>query len=257
MICCLAARREEDQSANTDNPAIRPVTHDEDLLCSPFPGLAGEDPERVARISREISEAFRALNDVTKAVTFFGSARSLPQEADYELARGVAAQLGREGFAIITGGGRGVMEAANRGARDAGAMSIGLNIELPFEQELNEFVDVAITFRYFFARKLMFVRYASAFVVLPGGFGTLDELFEALTLIQTRKIRHFPVCLLGSSHWEGLMKWIHEELVNSRKIGKGDLDLVHVTDDPVEVVSTIRSAHSRQLAELRGGSPHG
>lgn len=230
----------------------RRSTDDEDLLCNPYPGLTAGDPERVARISLEISEAFSALQGVTKAVSFFGSARSQERDSEYKLARTLAADLGHRGFAIITGGGPGIMEVANRGARDASAISIGLNIELPLEQELNKFVDLGIQFRYFFARKLMFVRYASAFVVFPGGFGTMDELFDALTLIQTGKIRHFPVCLIGSEHWEGLAEWIRAELLETQTIDSDDLDLLHVTDDIVQVRSIIESAHARQTRQAIG-----
>jgi uncharacterized protein (TIGR00730 family) len=208
------------------------------------------DLERVERMRAEISEAFRTLQGVTKAVSFFGSARVSGRQPHYKLARTLAAELGRAGFAIITGGGPGIMEAANRGAQDAGALSIGLNIELPVEQKLNDFVDLAINFRYFFARKLMFVRYASAFVVLPGGFGTLDELFNALTLIQTEKIRHFPICLVGSAHWGGLVGWIRARLEETGMIRDEDLDLLYVTDDPHPIPGIIESAYVRQFNQL-------
>ena len=224
------------------------ATYDEDLLCCPFPPLAGADPERVAKITTEIADAFGRLAHVTKAVSVFGSSRTTPHTPDYKLARAIASELGRAGFAIITGGGPGIMEAANRGARDAGALSIGLNIELPFEQGLNDFVDLPLRFRYFFARKLMFVRYASAFIVLPGGFGTLDELFEALTLIQTGKIRHFPVVLAGGSEWHGLIDWLRASVFASGKIGAGDLDLLHVTDDPALIRSIVEDGYTRQAA---------
>ena len=226
----------------------RRSTSDEDLLSIPLPPLSGIDLERVERVRDEISNAFRALQDVSKAVSFFGSARTSRSHLDYKLARRLAAELGHSGFAIITGGGPGIMEAANRGARDAGALSIGLNIELPFEQKVNDFVDLAISFRYFFARKLMFVRYASAFVVLPGGFGTLDELFEALTLLQTEKIRHFPVCLVGSAYWEGLLGWIHTKLLETEKIHEEDLNLLYVTDKLDSIREVIEAAHVRQRA---------
>lgn len=228
----------------------RNSTSDEDLLSLPFPPLSGVDLERVERMKEEISEALRALQGVTKAVSFFGSARASEEQSHYKLARRLAAELGRSGFAIITGGGPGIMEAANRGAQDAGALSIGLNIELPVEQKLNDFVDLAINFRYFFARKLMFVRYASAFVVLPGGFGTMDELFEALTLIQTGKIKHFPVCLVGSAHWDGLVGWIRTHLEETGMIEDEDLNLMYVTDDPHPIPGLIESAYVRQLNEL-------
>jgi uncharacterized protein (TIGR00730 family) len=154
--------------------------------------------------------------------------------------------LGEAGFAVITGGGPGVMEAANRGARDAGATSIGLNIELPFEEAQNEYVDIGLRFHYFFTRKVMFVRYACAFVVFPGGYGTLDELFEALTLIQTAKIQHFPVVLVDPGHWSGLVEWIRERLLADGRISPHDLALLQTTDDPVEVLEIVRAGASRQ-----------
>lgn len=188
-----------------------PATADEELLCClgpGYPGFADDDPDRVARIRDEVTYGFAALADVEHAVSIFGSARTPADDRHYILARTVAARLGTLGFDVITGGGPGIMEAANRGARDAGVPSIDLNIELPHEQMVNPFLDVSLWFRYFFVRKLMFIRYASALVVFPGGFGTLDELFEARTLIQTGKIRHFPVVLAGSSHWSGLESWV-------------------------------------------------
>ena len=218
------------------------MTLDQDLLCCPWSGsklLASDDPERVRRIAAEISGAFAALRDVGPAVAVFGSARVDIGDARYDLARATAEHLGRAGFAVITGGGPGLMEAANRGARDAGALSVGLNIELPHEQAVNDYVDLAVAFRYFFARKLMFVRYSSAFVVLPGGFGTLDELTEALTLIQTGKIEHFPVVLVGSRYWAPLIGWLGDALVDGGMIADDDLQLLHVTDDPDEVISIL------------------
>ena len=230
-----------------------PATTDEELLgcLGPgFPALAETDPERVQRIMAEVSEGFAALAHVHKAVSVFGSARSAPSHPDYELAVEVADRLGQAGFSIITGGGPGIMEAANQGARRAGVLSIGLNIELPFEQTMNGYVDLAVSFHYFFARKLMFVRYASAFVVFPGGFGTLDELFEALTLIQTGKIKHFPVVLVGSGHWSGLIDWMHEALHGTGKIRPSDTELLHVSDDPVEICAIVADAYLRQLPTL-------
>jgi len=169
----------------------------------------------------------------------FGSARTRTDSPDYEQARAVGAALGRAGFAVITGGGPGSMEAANKGAHEAGGLSIGCNIELPHEQHLNPYVDVSVEFHYFFARKTMFVKYSDAFVIMPGGFGTLDELFEALTLIQTGKIRHFPVVLMGHAYWDGLLEWMRETQLPAGTISQADLDLLRVTDDPDEAVSII------------------
>jgi uncharacterized protein (TIGR00730 family) len=229
--------------------------YDEELLCHlgpAFPSLVQTDPERVTRIAAEIATGFGALSEVNRAVSVFGSARAARGSFDYELATEVARCLGAAGFAIITGGGPGIMEAANRGAREAGALSIGLNIELPFEQHTNEYIDIDLRFRYFFARKLMFVRYASAFVVFPGGFGTLDELFEALTLIQTGRIRHFPVVLVGTSHWNRLAEWIRDFLEGAGKVDKSDTELLHVIDDPSEICALIEAAHFRQLRAAVG-----
>jgi uncharacterized protein (TIGR00730 family) len=242
-------RKRERPSAARAKKAPPAPTNDEELLSLPLPPLTAVDLERVQRMAEEISESFRALQGVNKAVSVFGSARTPRSHSDYKLARTLAAELGRSRFAIITGGGPGIMEAANRGAQDVGVLSIGLNIELPVEQKLNDFVDLAINFRYFFARKLMFVRYASAFVVLPGGFGTLDELFEALTLIQTEKIRHFPVCLVGSAHWKGLVGWIRARLEETGMIEDEDLSLLYMSDDAQEIREIVESAYRRQFNE--------
>ncbi|MCZ7537203.1 MAG: TIGR00730 family Rossman fold protein [Acidimicrobiia bacterium] len=228
-------------------------TADEELLCACGPELAAEDPARVERIAAELAAAFSAMRDVTRAASIFGSARAPRTGPDYALARRVAAALGKEGFSIITGGGPGLMEAANLGARDAGAPSIGLNIELPHEQAPNPYLDLSLRFRYFFARKLVFVRYAAAFVVLPGGFGTLDELFEALTLIQTGKISNFPVVLVGTDHWAGLLDWLRTRLLDQSRVGTDDLALLHLTDDPAEVCDIVTSGHAAQLAALKAG----
>ena len=203
----------------TTSPEHRPATADAELLIAPSaPGAQARDLERLDRIHTEIATGFSALTDLGPAVSVFGSARTSPDDPAYELARSIARGLGAAGYAIITGAGPGIMEAANRGARDAGATSVGLNIELPEEQVPNDYLDVCLDFRYFFARRLMFVRYASAFVVLPGGFGTLDELFEALTLIQTDKIAHFPVVLAGSDHWRGLLDWLDHQVLETGRI---------------------------------------
>jgi uncharacterized protein (TIGR00730 family) len=179
----------------------------------------------------------------------FGSARTPRDHPHYALMREVGAALGRAGFAVITGGGGGVMEAANRGAKDAGALSIGCNIELPHEQRQNDYLDIALLFRHFFARKVMFVRYACAFVIGPGGFGTLDELFESLTLIQTQTIRHFPVILVGSGEWDGLLEWLHDRALADHRIERSDLTELRVAGDPEEVARIVVAARRRQLRE--------
>lgn len=239
--------------ASAQSPAPRvPATFDEELLYCLGPGypdFADSDPDRVARIRDEVAYGFAALADVEHAVSIFGSARTARDDPHYLLAHRVAACLGACGFDIITGGGPGIMEAANRGAHEAAVRSIGLNIELPVEQSVNAFVNVPLRFRYFFVRKLMFIRYASAFVVFPGGFGTLDELFEALTLIQTGKIRHFPVVLAGSEHWSGLESWIRDRLLGNGMVSPADLELLTVADDPEQIAETIRATHCHQVEE--------
>jgi len=224
------------------------VTADEDLLAEPTVDLSVEDPAERARLDRiqaEITNGFVALDGLGPAVSIFGSARTAVDTPAYERTRSVARRLGAAGFAIITGGGPGMMEAANRGARDVGATSVGLNIELPHEQLPNEHLDVSLDFRYFFARRLMFVRYACAFVNVPGGFGTLDEMFEALTLIQTEKIDRFPVVLVGTDFWAGLLGWMDDQLLGRGMIDPADLDDLHVTDDPAGVVEAIISVVGR------------
>ncbi|MEU5841852.1 TIGR00730 family Rossman fold protein [Rhodococcus sp. NPDC047139] len=201
------------------------------------------DPWRVLRIQSEFVEGFGALAEVPRAVAVFGSARTPAGHPEYELGRRLGAALVDAGYAVVTGGGPGAMEAANRGASEAGGFSIGLGIELPFEQTINEWVDLGLNFRYFFARKTMFVKYSQAFVCLPGGFGTLDELFEALTLVQTRKITQFPIVLVGSDYWSGLVGWVRDVLVRDAKIAPADLDLLHVTDSVEETVNIILEAH--------------
>jgi hypothetical protein len=190
---------------------------------------------------------FDALSNIGPAVTIFGSARVSPEHPTYELVRSVAVALGRAGYAIITGGGPGLMEAANRGARDAGATSIGCNIELPHEQGSNPYVDLDLQFHHFFARKVMFVRYAQAFVVAPGGFGTLDELFEVLTLIQTGTVRNFPAILIGDGEWEGMLEWLRERALPDGRIDSDDLTGLHISTDPAEIVAIVEQ--SRRLAE--------
>ncbi|RBY85331.1 TIGR00730 family Rossman fold protein [Blastococcus sp. TF02A-26] len=203
------------------------------------------DPWRVLRIQSEFVEGFGLLAELPKAVSVFGSARTRPDDPYYQAGVEIGAALAKAGYAVITGGGPGAMEAANRGACEAEGLSVGLGIELPFEQELNEWVDVGIAFRYFFVRKTMFVKYAQAFVILPGGFGTLDELFESLTLVQTRKVTRFPVVLYGSAYWAGLIEWIRTTMVPAGTISAADLDLITITDDVAEVLAVIRESETR------------
>jgi uncharacterized protein (TIGR00730 family) len=225
-----------------------PQTFDEELIEAQEPAVVStlSDHDRLERIASELRTGFEALAPVGAAASFFGSARTPEDHPEYALARRTARLVGDTGMAVITGGGPGTMEAANRGARDAGALSIGLNIELPFEQGANPYCDIELEFHYFFTRKIMFVRYASGFVVFPGGFGTMDELFEALTLVQTDKIMAFPVVLVGTAYWKGLVDWIRERLLGDGKISPGDIDLLRVTDDPVEVRETLTSAVHRR-----------
>jgi uncharacterized protein (TIGR00730 family) len=230
--------------------SIRPSTADERLLDSHHRGeWKTKDAWRALRILSEFVEGFDTLADLPPAVSVFGSARSKPDSPECELAADLGAALAEAGYAVITGGGPGVMEAANRGATEAGGMSVGLGIELPFEQGLNQWVDIGIDFRYFFARKTMFVKYAQAFVVLPGGFGTLDELFEALTLVQTRKVTRFPVVLMGTAYWSGLFDWLRGTLLVDGKIGEADLDLILLTDDVDVAVAHIVDADAALAAE--------
>jgi uncharacterized protein (TIGR00730 family) len=220
----------------------RSDTEDRRFLERPELSFVDTDPWRVLRIMSEFVEGFGALADVPLAVTIFGSARVGEDDPMYQAARGVGNQLARAGFAVITGGGPGIMEAANRGCQEGGGLSIGCNIELPFEQRMNAFVDLGIDFNYFFARKTMFVKYAEGFVLFPGGYGTMDELFEALTLIQTGKAYHFPVVLFGSRYWQGLVDWLRDTVVAEKKITHEELELFTVTDDGTEVVEVIQKA---------------
>ncbi|WP_416902483.1 TIGR00730 family Rossman fold protein [Micromonospora echinospora] len=207
------------------------------------------DAWRALRILSEFVEGFDTMADLPPAVSVFGSARSKPDSTECQLAEQLGAALARAGYAVITGGGPGVMEAANRGASEAGGLSVGLGIELPFEQGLNDWVDLAINFRYFFARKTMFVKYAQAFVVLPGGFGTMDELFEALTLVQTGKVTRFPVVLMGTDYWRGLLDWLRDTMAADGKIGPVDLELICLTDDVDAAVRHIVEAEAQLSAE--------
>jgi uncharacterized protein (TIGR00730 family) len=241
-------RDAESASLNRAARAGKP-TEDERLLATPRPEqtlFIHTDPWRVLRITGEFVEGFDALVELGNAVTIFGSARVRPGDPMYAAAEELAALLGKTGFAIITGGGPGIMEAANRGARAVGAKSVGLNIELPFEQGINQYVDIAIEFRYFFVRKTMFVKYAQAFVIFPGGFGTMDELFEALTLIQTGKVQNFPVILFGSSYWSGLVDWLRATMLAEGKIAPADLNLLMITDSLEEVRDLIVKSMQEQ-----------
>jgi len=225
-----------------------PSTPDEELLGTKRRAVVATrtEAERLERIDRDLKAGFAALRDLGPAVTFFGSARVAPEHPFYAQGREIARRVGGEGFAIITGGGPGLMEAANRGAREAGVTSVGLNIELPFEQAANPYQDISLTCEFFFTRKMMFVRYATAFVVLPGGFGTLDELFEALVLEQVDKIRDFPIILVGTAYWGGLVDWIRDRLLAEGMVGPADAELLTVTDDPEAVVRAVCDARDLQ-----------
>jgi uncharacterized protein (TIGR00730 family) len=210
------------------------------------------DPWRVLRIQAEFVEGFGLLSELGPAVTVFGSARTRPGTLDYERAELIGAGLAAAGYAVITGGGPGIMEAANKGAVNSNGVSVGLGIELPMEQGLNDYVDIGLEFRYFFVRKTVFIKYSQAFVVLPGGFGTLDELFEALTLVQTGKITKFPIVLVDSAYWSGLISWIHGTLLAQGKVSAADPDLFRIADDPVEVVQIIKDAHGQNGPAAEG-----
>ena len=233
----------------------RPRTSDEEIIGAETrlvqTVLADED--RLERIRDELDRAFIRMSEVHRAVSVFGSARTPEDSPEYELAREVGRRLGERGLAVITGGGPGSMEAANRGARDAGALSVGLNIELPHEQHANRYLDLSLDFHYFFTRKLIFVRYASGFVVLPGGYGTLDELFEALVLVQTHKIHAFPIVLVGTEFWGPMVDWIGGRLVEAGMIGPEDPGRIRLTDDPVEACETICAAADAQGRPERTG----
>ena len=236
---------------NNDEADNRPPggTQDERLLETPSADeFLRTDTWRVFRIMGEFVQGFEDLAQITNGVAVFGSARTHPDDPVYQAARETAALLARSGFAVITGGGPGIMEAANRGAFEAGGMSVGCNIELPHEQGANPYLTLSLKFKYFFVRKMMFVKYSNAFIIFPGGFGTFDELFEALTLIQTRKIRNFPVVLYGSEYWFGLLDWIRGPVLGEGKISEHDLKLLHLADSPaqiVEIISRSRSAIDR------------
>ncbi|MCW2915595.1 MAG: hypothetical protein JWN52_3663 [Actinomycetia bacterium] len=231
--------------------AIPQTTTDQRLLDSRGPSdWVHEDPWRVLRIQAEFVEGFGLLAELGPAVSLFGSARTKPGSAEYELAVEIGAKLADAGYAVVTGGGPGIMEAGNKGADENGGISVGLGIELPFEQSMNDYIDIGLEFRYFFVRKTMFVKYSQAFVVLPGGFGTLDELFEAITLVQTKKITQFPIVLVGTEFWGGLLDWIKATMLPSGKISPSDPELLQLTDDPDEVVRIIREAHEFHQRKL-------
>jgi len=226
------------------------TTQDEQLLESPRPDeFTHTDPWRVFRIMGEFVEGFDELATLSRGIAIFGSARTRPDDPDYAAAQETGALLAAQGFAVITGGGPGIMEAANRGAFDAGGLSIGCNIELPFEQRPNPYQTLSLTFKYFFVRKMMFVKYSLAFVIFPGGFGTFDELFEALTLIQTRKIRNFPIVLFNRSYWGGMLDWLRAEVLAGGKIAENDMGMFQVTDSPAEVVEIVLRSQS-SLVEI-------
>ena len=232
-------------------------TTDQRLLDSRGPSdWVHTDPWRVLRIQAEFVEGFGTLAELGPAISVFGSARSAPEDADYKLGVELGHALVRAGFAVITGGGPGAMEAANRGAWEADGVSVGLGIELPFESGLNDFVDMGINFRYFFARKTMFVKYAQGFVALPGGFGTFDEVFEAVTLVQTRKVTSFPIVLMGSDYWGGLLSWLRDVALREGKVHEGDLALLRLTDDVDEAVQIMVQARAeRDSTPTSGGRP--
>src|SRR5687767_15451184 len=221
------------------------TTQDEQLLESPRADeFTHTDTWRVFRIMGEFVTGFDELATLSRAVSIFGSARTHQDDPDYKAAQETAALFARAGFGVITGGGPGVMEAANKGAFEAGGLSVGCNIELPFEQRPNAYQTKSLTFKYFFVRKMMFVKYSLGFIIFPGGFGTLDELFEALTLIQTGKIRNFPIVLFGSAYWKTLLEWIRDSALRDGKVSEADLKLMHVTDSPAEVVRIISESQN-------------
>jgi uncharacterized protein (TIGR00730 family) len=241
----------DDETAAPANPfPPQKTTQDEQLLESPRPDeFTHTDPWRVFRIMGEFVEGFDELASLNRGISIFGSARSKPDDPDYKAAQETAALLAAEGFAVITGGGPGIMEAANKGAFEAGGLSVGCNIELPFEQRPNMYQTKSLTFKYFFVRKMMFVKYSLGFIIFPGGFGTFDELFEALTLIQTKKIRNFPIILFDSRYWNGMFNWLRDVVLANGKISDIDFRMLHVTDSPAEVVEIVIRSQS-SLTEL-------
>jgi len=251
----MAKKTGDDETANPGiddraNWLASKPTQDEQLLESPRADeFTHTDPWRVFRIMGEFVEGFDELASLNRGISIFGSARAKPDDPDYKAAQETAALLAAEGFAVITGGGPGIMEAANKGAFEAGGLSIGCNIELPFEQRPNPYQTRSLTFKYFFVRKMMFVKYSLGFIIFPGGFGTFDELFEALTLIQTRKIRNFPIVLFGSTYWTGMLNWLRDVVLVEGKISEDDFRMLHITDSPAEVVEIVTTSQS-SLTEL-------
>jgi uncharacterized protein (TIGR00730 family) len=234
--------------ANEPRPPRHPTTLDEELLEAETTVIFSEltDAQRVLRIQDELRAGFKTLSHIGKAVSIFGSARTPRDHPRYQAAREMARMFGHAGYAIITGGGPGIMEAANRGAQEAGVPSVGLGIDLPNERGVNRYVDVGLDFHYFFARKVMFVRYASGFVVFPGGFGTLDETFEAATLRQTEKIRYFPIVLVGRSFWSGLIDWLGDPVMAEGNISPTDVSALHLCDQPDEVLAILEDVRHRR-----------
>jgi uncharacterized protein (TIGR00730 family) len=233
----MAETKDKDQHKGRHHAGL---TQDEQLLETPKQDeFTRTDTWRVFRIMGEFVEGFDDLATITRGVSIFGSARTPIDHPQYKAAQETAALLAQAGFSVITGGGPGIMEAANKGAFEAGGLSIGCNIELPFEQFANKYLTRSLTFKYFFVRKMMFVKYSMGFIIFPGGFGTLDELFEALTLIQTRKIKNFPIVLFGSDYWGGMMEWVKGLMLSEGKIAESDLKLLHLTDSPEEVVKIV------------------
>jgi uncharacterized protein (TIGR00730 family) len=211
-----------------------------------------EDPWRVFRIMSEFVDGFDMLSRIGNAVTIFGSARLKENHKMYKLAEKTAYLLGKEGYAIITGGGPGIMEAANKGAKESGAQSVGLNIELPFEQVPNKYITLLLDFHYFFCRKFMFLKYAKAFVIFPGGFGTLDELFESITLIQTKRMPRFPVILVGKDYWQSMMDWVKKTILVEQCISQEDLDIVQIVDKPEEVLKVVKDFYAKEKRKTHG-----
>jgi uncharacterized protein (TIGR00730 family) len=234
--------------AELPHPPRHPTSPDEELLEAETSVILSEltDAQRLLRVQDELRAGFKTLSHIGKAVSFFGSARTPRDHPNYQAAREMARMLGHAGFAIITGGGPGIMEAANRGAREAGVPSVGLGIDLAAEQGVNEYVDVALDFHYFFVRKVMFVRYASGFVVFPGGFGTLDELFEAATLRQTEKIRYFPIVLVGRDYWNGLVTWLRDSVLAAGNISPEDVSTLAVCDEPGRALEILEDVEHRR-----------
>lgn len=240
-VVLRGSQRTEKQASTTDQRLLDQQTNVDWLHT---------DPWRVMRIQSEFVDGFGALAKIPKAITVFGSARVKEDHPYYKTGVELGRLIAQAGYATITGGGPGLMEAPNRGASEAEGLSIGLGIELPMEQGLNEYVELGVNFRYFFVRKTMFLKYSQAFICLPGGFGTLDELFEALVMVQTEKIRKFPIILIGTDFWSGLVEWIRDRLVSEGMISESDPDLFYVTDDPAEAVRICQDAHSDEVENL-------